>query len=355
MAEETSSSSSGNMLSNAAKKVDGVFANSRRSGSMNSVTDGTPLYYPSDLFAADNPNAENTNGIINWLEFRMFFKQNGGLESVVNKVSSAIGFGEQANTNQTNETEGEVAQTAKEIGKFLDFGEDTTESVTSDTRLSKGTESTNDSVFLYVPGGIEFKDTMKYEEVGFAGIKNLSSASATASTVALGALRKLAGVADKVGGALGQESINAGAAISAELGVVVNPRKEQMFQGIDMRTFAFNFVFIPRNEEEAETVAKIIKVFRFHAYPELSANSAFFNFPSEFEIKYRTFDKNSNSAQDNPIVPKLNRCFLDNITTNYTPDDVYYAFRNGMPPKITLSLSFKEAEYITRQHVNEGF
>ena len=114
-----------------------------------------------------------------------------------------------------------------------------------------------------------------------------------------------------------------------------------MFQGIDRRTFAFNFVFIPRNEEEAETVAKIIKVFRFHAYPELSANSAFFNFPSEFEIKYRTFDRDSNSAQDNPILPKMNRCFLDNITTNYTPDDVYYAFRNGMPPKITLSLSIQ--------------
>ena len=116
---------------------------------------------------------------------------------------------------------------------------------------------------------------------------------------ALGALKKLAGVADKAAGALGQESINSEAAISAELGVVMNPRKEQMFQGIDMRTFAFNFVFIPRNEEEAETVAKIIKVFRFHAYPELSANSAFFNFPSEFEIKYRTFDKNTNSNDSN--------------------------------------------------------
>lgn len=356
MAEETSSSSSGNMLSNAAKKVDGVFANSRRSGSLNSVTDGTPLYYPSDLLAADNPNAKNTNGIVNWLEFRIFFKQNGGLESVVNKVSSAIGFGDgEESTNQTNETQGEVAQTQKEVGQFLDFEQGTTESVTSDTRLSKGTESSNDSVFLYVPGGIEYKDNMRYEEIGFAGIKNLSSASATASTVALGALRKLAGVADKVGAALGQESINAGAAISAELGVVVNPRKEQMFQGIDMRTFAFNFVFIPRNEAEAQTVAEIIKVFRFHAYPEVSANSAFFNFPSEFEIKYRTFDGNSNSVQDNPVVPKLNRCFLDSISTNYTPDDVYYAFKNGMPPKITLSLSFKEAEYITRQHVNEGF
>ena len=172
MSEENSSSSSGNMISNAAKKVDGLFANSRRSGSMNSLTDGTPLYYPSDLLAADNPNAENTNGIINWLEFRIFFKQNGGLESVVNKVSSAIGFGgDGAGTNQTNETQGEVAQTTKEIGEFFDFEQGASESVTSDTRLSRGTESTNDSVFLYVPGGIEYKDTMRYEEVGFAGIK----------------------------------------------------------------------------------------------------------------------------------------------------------------------------------------
>ncbi len=352
MAEETPASTSGGLIG-AAEKVDGLFANSRRSGNLNSVTDGTPLYYPSDLLAAENPDAKNTNGIISWLEFRMFFKQNGGLGSVVKKVQNALGGGD--GTSQTKETEGEVEQTSKEIGQFLDFDKGTTESVTSDTRLSKATEETNDSVFLYVPGGIEYKDSIKYEEVGFAAIKNMSSASAMASTVALGALRKLAGVADKAGAALGQESVNAGAAISAELGVVMNPRKEQMFQGIDMRTFVFNFVFIPRSEKEAKTVADIIKVFRFHAHPELSANSAFFNFPSEFEIKYRVFDKNDGTVKDNPVVPKIQRCYLDNITTNYTPDDVYYAFKNGMPPKITLGLSFKEAEYITRQHVNEGF
>jgi len=360
MAEETPQASSGDIFERTAATVDNAFSSSRRSGSMNSITNGTPLYYPSDLLAAENPNAENTNGIINWLEFRIFFKQNGGLSSLVKKTKGALGFGEQeaTGTEQTNETEGEVVQAKKEIDKFLDFGDNAREpeTVLNDTRLSKATETTNDSVFLYVPGGIEYKDTMKYEETAFAGLKNLSSASATTSTVALGALKKLAGAADKAAGVLGQESLNTETAISAELGVVMNPRKEQIFQGIDMRTFAFNFVFIPRNVEEAETVAQIIKVFRFHAYPELSANSAFFQFPSEFEIKYRTFDKTGEgTVRDNPVIPKLSRCFLDSISTNYTPDDVYYAFKNGMPPKITLSLSFKEAEYITRQHVKDGF
>ena len=83
MADATPASTSGGLFEDAAKKVDGLFANSRRSGSMNSITDGAPLYYPSDLLAAENPDAKNTNGIISWLEFRMFFKQNGGLESVV--------------------------------------------------------------------------------------------------------------------------------------------------------------------------------------------------------------------------------------------------------------------------------
>jgi len=365
MAEENSSFSVGENLDLASNEIDSLFASSRRSGSLNSITNGKPLYYPSDLLAADNPNAKNTNGIVSWLEFRIFFKQNGSLSSVVKKTKSAIGgivadvAGGINDYTQTDETEGETAQT---ILENLQFSDDeiqkaiATENVTSDTRLAKGTEETNDSIFLYVPGGIQYDDNMRYEEVGFAGIKNLSNVSANAGTVALGVLKKLAGTVDKAAGALGQESLNTEQAISAELGVVMNPRKEQIFQGIDMRSFVYNFTFIPRNQDEAKTVADIIKVFRFHAYPELSANSAFFNFPSEFEIKHRVFDKTAGGAvKDNPIVPKLNRCFLEKISTNYTPDDVYYAFKNGMPPKITLSLSFKEAEYITRQHVNEGF
>ena len=353
----------GDHLENTSKALDGIFADNRRSGSLNSLTNGSPLYYPSDILSSSNPNAKDTNGIISWLEFRMFFKQNGNLSSVVKKVQTGIGglLGQVAGGVEdvaSPETEGETGQILLEN---LGFSESeraaslSQQSVTSDTRLGRATEETNDSIFLYVPGGIEYKDSIQYEGKDFAGIKNLGNVSAQAGTIALGMLKKLGGSIDKAGDKIGIESIGAGGAIQAELGVVANPRKEQMFQGIDMRTFAFNFVFIPRNKEEATTVANIIKTFRFHAHPELSANSAFFNFPSEFEIKYRVFDKDTGTVKDNPVVPKINRCFLESISTNYTPDDVYYAFRDGMPPKITLSLSFKEAEYITRQHVNEGF
>ena len=347
-----------------AADADNAFSSSRRSGNFNSMraAGSAPLYYPYDLLSVDNPDRENDSGILTWLEFHVFFKQNGGLSSVVEKVKKASSLFSSDETGETpdvdtTETNEETKLTLKEI---LTYGDDITPNqdvVKNDTRLNRATEKTSDVVALYVPGGLEFSDTLNYEEVGFAGIKNLSSVSATKSSMAMGVLQQVAGKVDKVAGIVGQENLNTGAAVNSQLGVVMNPRKEQMFQGVGFRSFDFAFTFVPRSEEEAATVAEIIKVFRYHAHPEISANSAFFNFPSEFEIKYRTYNTKDGSkgVQDNPILPKLNRCVLEKISTNYSPDDIFYSFKDGMPPKITMSLSFKEAEYITRQHIEQGF
>jgi len=354
MTEENPSSS---FIGKLAEEADSVIGTaSGKSGQLDELSvDDSILVFPSDL-----GDAKSTNGILNWVEFTSFSKENGSISSVVKKIGNAVGFGGGDEKNQTDEANSELKETQSLIDKFTDGGSTkkaNQQEVISDSRLGRAESSPGNTISLYLPGGIEYSDGLQYEEVGFAGIKNLSSASATIGTASLGLLRKAAGVADKAAGLLGQESLNAGRALSAELGVVVNPRKEQMFNGIDMRTFSFNFVFIPRNEKEAESMQKIIKCFRFHAHPELSANSAFFNFPSEFDIKFKTYDFStpSEAVKENPTLPKIGRCFIDKISTNYTPDDVYHAFKNGVPPKVTLSLSFKEAEYITRNHVNQGF
>ena len=327
-----------------------------RSGQLDHLNvDDSILTYPIDLGQADS-----TNGILNWVEFTSFTKNNGSISSIVNKVKSNFGFGG-GEQEQSDETNSEVKETEGLLDKFKSSnfagGAKSQEEVIADSRLGKADSTIGNTISLYLPGGMEYNDGFQYEEVGFAGIKNLSNLSAAGGVAALGALTKLAGVADKAAGVVGQESLNAGRALSAELGVVVNPRAEQLFNGLDMRTFSFNFTFIPRNEKEAESMQKIIKAFRFHAHPELSNNGAFFNFPSEFDIKFKSYDfsRPDEPAIDNPTLPKIARCFIDKITTNYTPDDVYHAFKNGVPPKITLALSFKEAEVITRNHVERGF
>lgn len=329
----------------------------KRTGNFDSITEGIPLVYPSDMF-------EQSSGIVNWLQFRIFFKQNASLSGVITKVANTTA----SLIDDLSGTLGELGADAKQIfvnqTAFLrqnnnDASADADEIVTNDTRLAAAKEETSDSINLYVPGGLEYSDGLLYNEVELATAKNLlSGLSSAGSIVAYNALKKrIAGAADAAGEFLGVENLNTESAISSTLGVVANPRKEQVFDGVNLRTFNFSFVFVPRNKKEADTVASIIRTFRFHAYPELSRNNSFFNFPSEFEISYKSYDTTGEDqiVVDNPVLPKIGRCVLESVTHNYTPDEVYNSFRDGMAPKITMTLGFKETEVISRQHIFKGF
>jgi len=340
----------GDITESAAASVDSAF---RRSGDLNRLTEQgkNQLYvFPSDL-----GQPETGNGIIHWVEFIPHFLEAKGIQGVVKNIRAAVGSGLDAllpdSTDSEDNAERKQAQedasnALGELGKSLNI---------SDNRLAGSNRQAGESVSIYLPGGIEYTDAFSYEEVGFAAAQNIKNASAFQSTVALNLLRQLAGGLDIVGGILGQDSINAGDVLSAQLGVVVNPQKEQMFRGVAFRSFDFKFNLIPRSKKEAETVASIIKLFRFHAYPELSENKAFFNFPSEFEIKFKSYDVELNETKENTSLPKLKKCVLEKITTNYTPDDVYHSFKDGSPIRVEISLSFKETQYIHRELVKDGF
>lgn len=333
-------------------KFGGLQSDSKRSGKLNSLDYGL-LTYPSDLGSPDSGS-----GILNWIEFTTYAKESGSLSSVVKEAVSGIGnlgsgvVSALSGDTDSDSVNSETAQTLLE-NAASQSGSSTVSA--SESRLGAATTKTGDQVSIYLPGGIEYTDELEYETKSFAGLKNLTNLSAVASLSSLNLLRKVGAGLDKVAGIVGQESLNVGDAISASLGVVANPRKELLFQGVKFRSFDFKFVFIPRSSDEAQTVAKIIKMFRFHAYPELSANAAFFQFPSEFGIKFKTVDPRSTSARENPSLPKLRRCFLSKITTNFTPDDVYYSFQDGSPPKVEMTLSFQESDYIHRNLVKEGY
>lgn len=337
-------------LDNALK--DSIF----KSGAFNSLTRGQLLMYPDNILSADTDT--NEKEIVNWLEFRIFTKKSAGLEGIYQKIKQVTRIDETEDTSTAlKELKGDTKQRSSEDGKYSEeyrkkFAE---ELVLKDTRLGRATERSRDSIFLYVPGEIVYNDGFEYEETSFSAIKNIGTASATKGVVAIGGLRKLAGFADKASGVLGESELNAGGAIAQSLGVVINPRKEQTFKGVSNRSFSFKFSFAPKSEREAEMAAQIIKVFRFHAYPELSSNSAFLHLPSEFQIEYKTYNSEEDSIMENPILPKIGRCYCSKVSTDYTPEDVLYSFKNGIPPKFNLELEFVEAEIITRQHVYLGY
>jgi hypothetical protein len=161
-----------------------------------------------------------------------------------------------------------------------------------------------------------------------------------------------------VGGAKGVSSIvanvalnrgpNAGA-LSAMTGLAPNPMKEQVFKGVDFRTFTMEYQFAPRNKTEAENVYNIINAFKYHMHPEYKdSNNFLFLYPSEFDISY------FHMGVENKYIHRHTSCVLTEFNVNYTPNGNFTTFEGGMPTQINVSMSFKELTVLTKEHIAEG-
>jgi len=141
---------------------------------------------------------------------------------------------------------------------------------------------------------------------------------------------------------------NAGAN-SAALGIAANPKKEQVFKGVDFRTFSFDYQFFPRNESEAKNVMKIIQEFKYHMHPEFKdTNNFVYIYPSEFDIYYYQ------GTQENLHLHRHTSCVLTEMNVNYTPNGTFNTFEDGMPTQINVTLSFRELALLTKDKVKDG-
>ena len=139
------------------------------------------------------------------------------------------------------------------------------------------------------------------------------------------------------------------AGVSAALGLAMNPKKDQVFKGVDFRTFNFEYQFFPRNQTEAENVMNIIREFKYHMHPEFKdANQFLYVYPSEFDIFYYQ------GAQENLHIHKHTSCVLTELNVNYTPNGVFTTFDNGMPTQINMTMTFRELALLSKETVKEG-
>ena len=140
----------------------------------------------------------------------------------------------------------------------------------------------------------------------------------------------------------------------------LNPALEAIFQSVDLRTFAFNFRFTPRNERELRNAHAIIKLFKFHMLPERVQGEKIGRhliFPSEFDIQYMF------QGTENKWYPFVKPCVLESMNVDYGPGGESQHFRpievgggEAPPPtEINLSLNFTETEIITKESVVEGY
>ena len=246
-------------------------------------------------------------------------------------------------------------------------------------RLQNGSvraeKQTKDVIALYMPDTVVFDQAQGYGEPGAGGglaaaaaalggsmvdlyqNKNLSNEQKTnqfaknATPFALSAAAKAAGGFAQI-------------AFQQVFGVVQNPMLEVLYSSPSFRTFRFDFQFYPRSQKESITVQEIIKKLRFHQAPEVAQGGTggfFLVPPSEFDISFYY------NGTENPNIPKVSTCVLQNLTIDYAPGG-FTSYEvpgqgaalggTGMPVSIRVSLQFKETEIITKTSIdpkyNEG-
>ena len=274
-------------------------------------------------------------------------------------------------------------QALKTMGKSTDFSgtEELQSQNNRNKRLRTGIGSTTaeggqtrritDSVALYMPPNIQDNTSATYDDmatglIGFGAGKGMNFIQAmqkddfdAAGDILADAGVTVAGEAFRRSGMAIAEALTGTEGgiqtVNRVFGRADNPFLEVFFNSMNMRSFTYNFNLAPRNEEETMEIQRIIQLFRFHMAPEMQeTNGRYLTLPSEFDIHYMMVTKDG-EGRENDYFNRIATCVLTDVATNYTPGEKLRTFEDGAPTQITLSLTFKETEMLTKEKINEGY
>lgn len=251
--------------------------------------------------------------------------------SLLKATDSIIGSGEDIK-NSFQDAIDTVKNGEVSIGGILDKTKEIlgNENINIKSPTKKGVAT----ISLYIPDTMAFQYSSSYSQ--------LSLVDAAKDIPVLG---KAVGAVSSI--------INSGPArlLAKGSGFAFNPQQQMLFDGIDFRTYQMSFTFTPYSKEEAQTVAKIVKMFKMHAAPRLAEGTAgmFFVPPSTFNLDFMF------NGKINPNVGKVAESVIEGIDVNYSPNG-FSTFGDGAPVQTTLTLNFKEIELITREKIeSQGY
>ena len=236
--------------------------------------------------------------------------------------------------------------------------------------VRKTTTRIKDSIALYLPADVKDTTGANYEDTP-TGILGVAATDIVRGVNAFNeddfeATGKIGGkllkntfeqILKNLGGGLAESLTGAEGVIPLAnkiFGRADNPFIEVFFNSMNIRTFTYNFNFAPRNESETLEVQQIIQLFRFHMAPDLQeVNARYLTLPSEFDIHYM-YKAENGVGYENDYYGRIGTCVLENVTTNHTPNGVK-SFADGAPTQITMALTFRETEALTKEKINQGY
>jgi hypothetical protein len=268
-----------------------------------------------------------------------------------NKATAA----ERERIRQIRDAEGKVKSTLK---KRLDILKD-----------QVGKRSLNNTVVLYMTPGITINDTINYDQesrklaavydqVSEKGLSSLSGDDAlVVGTQVTGAavgylgtflekIPMLGSVAKVVGGAGG---LVTGQAVGDEVlrrsGKAVNPNEYMQFKNTSLRSFSFQWKFLPDTIQESLDCEEIIRVFRAAAHAH--RNSAVtLSVPDQVIASFH-------GASGFPAFPAT---VISSVSVVYNPNSASFFKHNNDPVEVDFSITLSEIMPIYRDDVeNKGY
>ena len=212
------------------------------------------------------------------------------------------------------------------------------------------------SIALYMPSQIQMSHKANYgeQEIGAAVATVLAGLRGSNSNMGFGEVAgKIAAEAGKEiakGGMAALDATLAPGAIAAEeiaSGKVRNNRSEMKFEGIDRRSFSFTFTMLPTSSQEADTIEKIVTLFRYHAMPSIDGSDLAGRTmiaPSTFDIQYKP----------DAHLHRISTSVLESVDVKYGGERPQF-FVDDHPVETELTLQFKELEIITKERIEQGY
>jgi hypothetical protein len=224
------------------------------------------------------------------------------------------------------------------------------------------------SIYLPIPLNISANAKAEYagfefgEEARKIGYSALDQGLNLAASLAAASKGPSAGAAATQGIAMAKAISNyALSGSSAKLGRILNPHKQLLFKGVELRNFDFQYKLVARNVEETDTIDYIIRLLRYHMLPDLGSGIPFIGavglsgagmalkYPSEFDMAFYMYDGNS-QPKLNPYLPAISTCVLTKMDVTYGEKEIV-SHADGSPVELTLSLSFQETQVMTKSVV----
>lgn len=163
-----------------------------------------------------------------------------------------------------------------------------------------------------------------------------SDAVGDLSSKAAGALK------DLISGATRGYSDN----VFAKAGYTNNPNTITTFNGNTVRTFQFDFKFIPKSKEDSEAIDQIVKAFYSKIYAG-GKGTGFLSYPTKWKIQYKSKGKDLLK-----FLPKYHTCFLEGVNITHNSEaNIFH--KNLAPLETNMQLTFRESRVLTAEDIQE--